>query len=471
MSRFASLPRLHASVVTTVALISPAAACGVQVGVIGEQESGDESASYSASGGTGTSSAGSHTSADTSSGTTDITGTDTEGSGEPVGLDVLFVVDNSGSMGDVQHEMAEAVSSMVDTLESQGVDYRLAFTTTDNGNPWCPGGNAEGGAFVFSSCIDRLEDFVNQAGTENVGELACSSFCTADSAALALADAGKPWIEKREGEVNISGNLPSAAACLLPQGINGCGFESPLESMYRALSRSEESTNPEFGFMRASANLLVVIITDEADCSFDPGWSSIFEQDAERTFWSDPTATFPTSAVCWNAGTACSGDPSDMNCVHANYDVDGGPVSAESGEAVLFPVDKYIDKLEEIRFYKRQERDSARVEVAVVAGYDIDGSLHYSQDADPLFLDDFGVGPGCGAEIQLGQTCEGDNDCAAVGAGACSPAGFCIASADAVPPVRLESVRAAGTTPYKISVCSRNWVDRFALIALEMSSD
>jgi hypothetical protein len=56
-------------------------------------------------------------------------------------------------------------------------------------------------------------------------------------------------------------------------GTTGCGFEAPLESMKRAL----DGSRPEnAGFIRPSADLAIVVLTDEDDCSVkDPAIFSL----------------------------------------------------------------------------------------------------------------------------------------------------------------------------------------------------
>ena len=57
-------------------------------------------------------------------------------------VDILFVIDNSGSMGEEQAILANNFASFIEVLEAEDVEanYRIGITTTDNGNPWCPPG-------------------------------------------------------------------------------------------------------------------------------------------------------------------------------------------------------------------------------------------------------------------------------------------------------------------------------------------
>ena len=56
-------------------------------------------------------------------------------------VDILFVIDNSGSMGEEQGTLAANFASFIEVLERPEVkaNYRIGITTTDNGNPWCDG--------------------------------------------------------------------------------------------------------------------------------------------------------------------------------------------------------------------------------------------------------------------------------------------------------------------------------------------
>src|SRR5262249_38498666 len=66
-------------------------------------------------------------------------------------VDILFVVDNSGSMGGEQSTLAQSFASFVDVLEGQqvGANYRIGITTT-----------AGDGMLRATSCRSRLDDFV-----------------------------------------------------------------------------------------------------------------------------------------------------------------------------------------------------------------------------------------------------------------------------------------------------------------------
>lgn len=332
------------------------------------------------------------------SATTDVPAT-TGDNGGPRDVDILFVVDNSGSMATTQQVLASGVGAMVDTLDAAGVDYRIAVTTTDSGNPRCPAATykPESGKFVISSCLDRtsegefafnMQDF-SAACQQNCGH----AWWTTEETTTESDPTPKsrPWLERIDGQANVLFPLAEAAACLLPQGVAGCGFEQPLESMYLALTRPENQ-----GFMRTHADLLVVLITDEVDCSYNPDFAEIFT--SNKVFWNDPSDPAPTSAVCWRAGATCSGGPGSYAECHAdNIDLDGKPAAA--ADAVLHPVERYTQLLAQIAEDKLLAGSQGTVGVAAIVGvppgYAFGDPIAYADATNPDYQSDFGIGPGC----------------------------------------------------------------------------
>jgi hypothetical protein len=387
-------------------------------------------------------------SADTTTDTGDV-----EGCTEAI--DILFVIDNSGSMGEEQSQLVSAIGSMVAALDLAGMDWRIGVTTTDNGNPWCPTGTTtpEGGKLVASSCRSRLGDFLFSDAVD-VQDIACNDVCAHENVQMAstvidgmvVEDAG-PWVQRIDGLANtftIEGDEAvaldpvEALRCILPQGVNGCGFESQLESMRLAVARSEDVNEDQFGFLREGAQLAVVIISDETDCSYNQQADHIFAQDGDKTFWTDPNSSFPTSGVCWNAGMECIGEgPEYEDCVARNKD-DVGNILPDGNDpnAVLHPIARYTETLTALEQAKKAIDPTADVMVFGVVGVQLDGSLHFADSDDPTYQDSFGIGAGC----------TGD------------------ANVSAAPPGRMRDVIAEfdGTLH---SICKPQYIDAFTTIA------
>lgn len=326
-------------------------------------------------------------------------------------LDLLVVIDNSGSMGNRQRRVAQAVADFAEQAVQNGADLRVGFTTTDNGNPWCQGTGPEAGQLRMISCASRLSEFMfNGAAQIDVTQQGCLDFCNLDSLPLTPTTthldsepSPRPWFEIAPGRDNLGGlDLQQALLCAAPQGIDGCGFESHLESMFKTLRRSESESDISYGFLRPWARLAVVFVTDEADCSADPIWHEIFSPEGNRVFWNDPEAASPTSALCWNAGVECENDGVDLGaCNPQNFDVDRNVTDADS--AVMYSLVRFIEELEAIERSKEIYRSGDSVGIALIGGVpegylDGEAELVYSAggaDGSAQFTSDFGVDPGC----------------------------------------------------------------------------
>ncbi len=343
-------------------------------------------------------------------------------------VDVLFVVDNSGSMGDEQGTLSASFASFIDVLESQqvGANYRIGVATTDGS-----------GSIRATSCRSRLPEFIFSGALGMIDERqrGCLDVCELDS-----IDLPDPWVEKSNGSTNLPPgvSLTEALQCIGPQGINGPGFEAPLESMRRAI------VNDAPGFFRPDALLAVVFVTDEADCSAtldNHNWL----RDFGSVFWSDPTAA--TSGACWGAGVRCAGGPGVYDdCEAVDFDRDGLETEVED-EAVLFPVDRYVDTLRDLAEQKQAAGGQGEVFVALLGGVPLGhpqtGEHFYADSALPEFNGQYGIGPGCGVGTET------------------------VLSPPGIPPVRLREFAEAfaNETRNMFSICSPDYGVALADIA------
>jgi hypothetical protein len=156
-------------------------------------------------------------------------------------IDILFVVDNSGSMADEQAALAAAFPQFVTVIENytnqtgQHLDYRVAITTTD---------------ITYSEDVPILGP---QVSMWNDGKFVTGN-CT-----------GQGWPSGRlflqRGDTNVS----NAFSCAAKVGTDGSGLEMPLEAAKEALI--DRVPTPNANFLRDDALLAVVMLTDENDCS------------------------------------------------------------------------------------------------------------------------------------------------------------------------------------------------------------
>ena len=330
-------------------------------------------------------------------------------------VDILFVIDDSGSMAEEQALLAKNFGAFIGVLEAPDIraNYRIGITTTDSGNPRCSKADTTppAGDLLLSSCLDRTGDFLfNGTDPPTDATYACTDVCKKTGADLEILPTTtdrdpvakpRPWLESLDGRTNLPEGVSTLEAfqCFGPQGVAGCGFESHLESMYRALAKADTPGEANYGFLRDSAILSVVILTDELDCSYNEAHKVIFTPD-NKVFWNSPDDPIPTSAVCMRAGVECigDGDPAFEDCYAQDYDEAGNP-GASAADAVLHPVSRYVDYLKGIEAAKQKEDGGQEVLVALIGGvppgYEAGGEIVYSGVGDPAFIDDFGVAPGC----------------------------------------------------------------------------
>jgi hypothetical protein len=170
-------------------------------------------------------------------------------------LDLLFLVDNSGSMGEEQSSLLANFPQFVAVL--QGIegglpDLHIGVISSDFGVggfslPGCTG-NGDNGELQHAP---RIEKCVPPDGAFISDEIA--------------ADGSRVK--------NYTGDLADTFSCIAKLGTEGCGFEQPLASIESAL---DPANLANAGFLRPDAYLGIIIISDEDDCSardatiFDP---------------------------------------------------------------------------------------------------------------------------------------------------------------------------------------------------------
>jgi hypothetical protein len=356
-------------------------------------------------------------------------------------VDLLFVIDNSGTMGEEQLNLAKNFPLLIQQLEAlesdagMGANVNIMVTTTDFGNPLCKpfaSHDPEAGAPVANSCTQRLDRFTGLGMNAPVYTEACTDVCTAPGVAPTGGDLIIHFDDESDnvppvGEVDINDDgvpdspVAQALACLGPQGIDGCGYESPLETMMQALnplapwncgSPGDMTACPNGGvdrpFMREGAVLAVAVITDEEDCSVKD-YAIMTDNDYYAELDGEP---LPSSAICWNAGVTCNGP--DANGVYVNC-------FSDDSEELLHPLQRYTDFL---NLYVREGLGKEVVMLGILGvppvtehnpnspHEPIDGGVHdlvYRDWRDADILDEdmaagidveyqqwaFGIGPGC----------------------------------------------------------------------------
>ncbi len=195
-------------------------------------------------------------------------------------LDLLFVIDDSPSMLDKQTNLKNSFPTFVSAFSAGLPNMHIGVITTDMGtlgaDDTTPGPGIGSGP---GSCTGVGKDGALQKF----------------SAPLTSGN----FIIDENGTKNYTGTLTDAFSGLVSAGANGCGFEQPLASMRRAFMNVANT-----GFLRPSARLAVIVLSDEDDCSV-----------AHSTLMGSDTATFGPlqSFRCTRFGVTCDVGGTDYN--------------------------------------------------------------------------------------------------------------------------------------------------------------
>ncbi len=154
-----------------------------------------------------------------------------------VNMDVLFIIDESPSMKDEQHAVAESARPLMAKLDrlyegcGPEVDFRVAVTTS-------------GRSIRYTTTDPPLA--LSESGHDGRFRKVCGMT--------------RSWVQR--GDPDRAENF----ACAIEVGVDGPAIEMPFESMALALgARVADGVNA--GFLREDALLAVVVLTDADDCS------------------------------------------------------------------------------------------------------------------------------------------------------------------------------------------------------------
>jgi hypothetical protein len=202
-------------------------------------------------------------------------------------VDFLFVIDNSGSMGDNQAALVNSFQPFMDAIlqtVDAGDDYHIMVTKTDSG--WFP---FECNVFCALSCPDLPAGLCEnmQAPSE------CDDRLGAGVTFPLGGDSSNMQCNLAGGNRYILASEPdlaSAFTCVAQVGTDGDSDEKPMAALTNALSGElQDAGGCNEGFLRDDAILVVTIITDEEDSS-SPGTPAGWHQNLLASKSNDPGA-------------------------------------------------------------------------------------------------------------------------------------------------------------------------------------
>ena len=194
-------------------------------------------------------------------------------------VDVLWVVDNSGSMGPRQQNLAKNFHSFIDLFTQGSIDFRIAVTTTD----------------IF-------KDQGQLQGSPKVITPQTGNVVSAFAANIAVGTKGSPYeagLQAAQMALDRQAQTNQPKTDALTQCQEGCNTQRDTATCQQACLASAG-----FEFLRPDAYLYLVFVTDEEDRS---------GQDI-RYYW----RTFETAKGIGNDGTvttaAIIGDVPSNGC-------------------------------------------------------------------------------------------------------------------------------------------------------------
>jgi hypothetical protein len=170
-------------------------------------------------------------------------GFDSEGSGQPPvecpNVDILFVIDSSGSMADQQDSLIASFDGFV-----TGIQQQLTYTDS-----------------YHVGVVTSSDYFANAGGCTAIGDLIVQTGGPESSGASCLPFAsGGHYLD--EGEPDLAGKF----ACAAKVGTGGSDDEAMARGMLNALRPENNAPGAcNAGFARADALTVIVLITDEDD--------------------------------------------------------------------------------------------------------------------------------------------------------------------------------------------------------------
>jgi hypothetical protein len=252
-------------------------------------------------------------------------------------LDMLFVIDDSPSMLDKQSAMLASFPKMMDQLSSLDgglPDVHVGVVTSDLGARGTNGAVAPAVGGPVGGC----------SGAGKAGDLQFANATDSLTGAF-IADSADLSGNRVK---NYTGELRDVFTSIATVGGNGCGFEQTLGATKLAL---DSGTTANAGFLRAEANLAIVILSDEDDCTIE---------DAPSFLTPDQLLGPLQSFRCTRFGVTCDDNgatPDAMNVV--------GPKAnchANTTTPYVAGVQPVID------FVKGLKDDSAQIMVSAIVG-------------------------------------------------------------------------------------------------------
>jgi hypothetical protein len=196
----------------------------------------------------------------------------------PRRLDLLIVMEDSGSMTQEQAALAAGLPALFEALlvpdpedpsRPTMEDLHVGVVSTDMGTQGMALATCHDSHLGHDGCLMR--------------EPGDPSRCPTDGPVFATCPAGGPPGGCAPRDIDA---LAADVACLASLGTSGCGWEQQLAASDRAVREQSATAGCNAGFFRPDALLAILWVTDEDDCSVLPGHPEMFDRSLGATMGS-----------------------------------------------------------------------------------------------------------------------------------------------------------------------------------------
>ena len=188
-------------------------------------------------------------------------------------VDLLFMIDNSGSMSQEQASLASEIPNLVTVLAS-GVSGDRTFPPVNDLRVGVVSSDMGTGGFTIPTCNEP-----------NFGDDGILNRAVMGAGCTAIGGGAPPFLGFQPAMGGNATDFGNQVACIANLGTQGCGFEQQLDAVLKALT-PQAGTIPSTGmpvafvngsrghgdganegFLRDDSLLAIIMLTDEDDCS------------------------------------------------------------------------------------------------------------------------------------------------------------------------------------------------------------
>ncbi len=228
-------------------------------------------------------------------------------------IDILWIIDNSGSMTPAQSKLTTNFNSFITSFSTKNINYKIAVAATDSyhGSETATGDCSP----FFRSYKARFRDGadVSASFTQTFPPGTCDPNTNPTIQGYDPLASGNTY----SGVRVITPDTPNIVSTFLTNatlGTSGSGLEQGMESIRSALDSPFND-----GFLREDAYLAVIIVTDENDAS--SGTIADYKAYLDTiTGSTDSLQKYSVSTVTKQSGDTCSEASHSQSSVGSDYE-------------------------------------------------------------------------------------------------------------------------------------------------------